>query len=199
MPARKDFLRQIVNRVLATESIPRQIADEIRQQIGRAEDKYKFHVFGGDIRGLAKYLQSNDFKSLLQFVKGSGRDAVEAFKKILLEAKNAYGDVDEVKEAIEKALQELEEAKGAKEEATVTITDINEVFEKLREHLKKEKPQFSISKSNNAIVVKAKSLEATISFDDERKTLRVTYTVKGEREVKHFEELIDLLKTLGKL
>ncbi len=199
MPARKDFLRQIVNRVLATESVPRQIADEIRQQIGRAEDKYKFHVFGGDIRGLAKYLQSDDFKSLLQFIKGAGKDSVEVFKKILLEARNAYSDVDEVKEAIEKILRELEGAKSAEEETSATVADIDEVFRRLKEYLEKEKLQFSISKSNNAIVIRARNLEATISFDDERKTVHITYTVKGKREIKQFEELINLLKTLGKL
>lgn len=199
MPARRDFLRQIVNRILATANVPHQVADEIKRQIGKAEEKYKFQAHGGDLRGLAAYLQSSEFKNLVQFVKSTSNDAVELLRKILVEAMNAYSDIDEVRQAIERTLQELEAPSTTGEKTVATITSIDEVLRSLEERLKREKLSFTISRSDSKIIVGDKGLEASISLDNERRGFHVVYTVRGEHETKSLEELVNFLKQLNKL
>ncbi|MCE4601834.1 MAG: hypothetical protein F7B18_01480 [Desulfurococcales archaeon] len=67
----KDFLRHIVNRVLAdyAEKVPSNVIDDIRKHIGRAEDRYRFTIFGGDPRKLAEYLDSEEWSDLMEYLK----------------------------------------------------------------------------------------------------------------------------------
>ncbi len=67
----KDFLRHIVNRVLSNyaEKVPANILDDIRKHIGRAEDKYRFTVFGGDPSKLVDYFNSDDWRDLVEYLR----------------------------------------------------------------------------------------------------------------------------------
>ncbi len=102
---RVDFLRHIVNRVLAEHSLPRQVIEDVRKSIGYAEEKYKFSAFGGDPRRLADYLRSRDFDDIVTLLRGA--KAEEVIVRILEEVKKRYSDYREVVEAAEARLREL--------------------------------------------------------------------------------------------
>ena len=102
---RVDFLRHIVNRVLAEHSLPRQVVEDVRKSIGYAEEKYKFSAFGGDPRRLADYLRSRDFDDVVTLLRGA--KAEEVLVKILEEVKKRYSEYREVVEAAEARLKEL--------------------------------------------------------------------------------------------
>jgi hypothetical protein len=63
----KDPLRHVINRVLAevTSRIPAPVLEDLRKAFSRAEDKYKFSIYGGNPLRLIDYLESEDFKDLL--------------------------------------------------------------------------------------------------------------------------------------
>ncbi len=105
---RIDFLRHIVNRVLASSKVSQQIIDDIKKAVGRAEDRFKFDAFSGDIRRLADYIRSRDFNDLVNILK-STPEGLDVLRRILEEAKKAYSDIPEVVEAIEQRLKELGE------------------------------------------------------------------------------------------
>jgi hypothetical protein len=67
----KDFLRHIANRIIAenTAKIPLPIISDIRKALGRAEDKYKFSLFGGDPSRLLDYLNSQEFQDLVELLR----------------------------------------------------------------------------------------------------------------------------------
>ncbi len=69
--ASKDFLRHIANRVIAknTAKIPLPVVSDIRKALGRAEDKFKFSVFGGDPSRLVDYLDSSEFQDLVELLR----------------------------------------------------------------------------------------------------------------------------------
>ncbi len=110
MGKRKDFLRHIVNYILASTDVPRQVAEDIKRLVGKAEDKYKFDAFSGNPQMLATYLRSADFDDVIAAARSdsSGR-AVKALKAILEEAMQAYADLSDVVSAIEQRLSELKD------------------------------------------------------------------------------------------
>jgi len=103
---RVDFLRHIVNRVLASSNVPQQLIEDVKKLIGRAEDRYKFDAFSGNVKNLAEYLRSTEFNDLINVMKSSP-GGLEILKKILEEAKKAYSDIPEIAEAIDKRLKEI--------------------------------------------------------------------------------------------
>ena len=114
MAKKLDFLRQIVNRVLAESKMPSQAVDDIRKQIAYAEERYKFSSFGGNVEKLADYILSKDFNTLIQSFKSA--NAIDELKKILNKAIEAYNDVPSVVEAIRRRLEEIEKLR--QEEST---------------------------------------------------------------------------------
>ncbi|MET1101707.1 MAG: hypothetical protein ABWW69_04435 [Pyrodictiaceae archaeon] len=106
MARKPDFLRQIVNRILAESRLPSQVVDDIRKQIAYAEERYKFSSFGGNVEKLADYILSKDFDTLIQSFKSA--NGIEELKRIMTKAMEAYKDVPSVVEAIEKRLKEIE-------------------------------------------------------------------------------------------
>ena len=105
---RIDFLRHIVNKVLASSKVSQQIIDDIKKSVGRAEDRFKFDAFSGDVRRLADYIRSKDFDDLVNILK-STPEGLDVLKRILEEAKKAYSDIPEIVEAIDQRLKELGE------------------------------------------------------------------------------------------
>lgn len=83
-----------------------QIIDDIKKAVGRAEDRFKFDAFSGDVRRLADYIKSRDFDDLVNLLK-STPEGLDVLRRILEEAKKAYSDIPEVVEAIEQRLKEL--------------------------------------------------------------------------------------------
>ena len=100
-------MRHIVNRVLAQHGseLPRQVIDDIRKFVSKAEEKYKFSAFGGDVNNLAKYINSKDFDDVVTIFKSTGR--MDILRKILEEARESYKDTVSVLNAINRRLQEL--------------------------------------------------------------------------------------------
>ncbi|ABM81062.1 hypothetical protein [Hyperthermus butylicus] len=175
---RIDFLRHIVNRILASPDAPRQYVDDIRKMIGRAEDKYRFNVFGGDVRRLADYLHSKDFDDLLTLVKtDKSGEALRILKKILEEARKAYSDIPEVIEAIEARLREIE--KGEKASVEELLEAAMSVLREL------EKKGFRLELKTDEKFIKITydgKLEAKLAYDQKRNSFILEYTVKSRQE-----------------
>jgi len=195
MPARKDFMRHIVNRVLASSKLPRQVVDDIRRAVGRAEDKYKFHAFGGDVRRLADYLRSRDFDDLVQLVRSvrteKGEEpTIEVLKRILLEAREAYKDIPEVVEAINERLKELEAEEAGEK------TPIELLYEALRE-LTKEGLSVELDKEKNLIRVSYDNkLRAEISYDESARMYSLEYSIKGSESYENVGDVKSRLRSL---
>ncbi|GEM_PF-722473 len=199
MPARKDFLRHIVNRVLANSNLPRQVIDDIRRMVGRAEDKYKFHAFGGDVRNLAEYLKSPEFNDLVSFLKNvrveKGEEhPIEVLKKILLEAREAYRDIPEVVAAIDEKLKELEG------EAAPRQSRIEALFSELKGFEEKYRVKVELEKDHNRIKISyGDKLNATVTFDEATSTYRLAYKIEDETTFETISELKSMLRRLLEL
>ncbi len=108
-----DFLRHIVNRELASSDIPPQVIEDIKRILGRAEDKYRFDAYGGDIRNLAKFLESSDFNDLVAVIKSSQTPTtVDIMIRILEKTKEIYSDYEDLVAIISKKINELKELKN---------------------------------------------------------------------------------------
>ncbi len=197
MAGRKDFLRHIVNRVLASSNLPRQVVDDIRKFVGRAEDKYKFNAFGGDVRKLADYLNSKDFDDLVTLVKGvkteKGEEpAVEVLKKILMEAREAYKDIPEVVEAVDRRLRELEgEAAPSKDRLEMlyrSLKDLEREGVKLRLDKEKHSVEITYGDKLRAIVKFSKKADA--------ETYVLEYSIKDEEVLDNISSVVDRVKAL---
>ena len=69
--ARRDFLRQIVNKVISESSgrISVSVMDDLKVKFARAEDKFGFSVFGGDPRRVADFLSSEDWADIVEYAR----------------------------------------------------------------------------------------------------------------------------------
>lgn len=107
--ARKDFLRNVVNTKLSINSdrLPASLIEDLREELGKAEDKYKFSVYGGDVRRLADYLSSPDFEKIVMLARA--HNALWILREILEDTMREYIDTPEIVEAARKRLETLEE------------------------------------------------------------------------------------------
>ena len=198
---RKDFLRHIVNRVLASPDTPRQLVDDIRRHVGRAEDRYKFHAFGGDVRRLADYLRSRDFDDLINVARSerSGK-GLEVLKKILEEAKKAYSDIPEVVAAIDERLKQIEELMRGAEAGAAEAEAREDPLARLESRLAGlRKLGVSIERSGDKIRLKMEVphgyMEASILYDREAGRYRVD--ARLEAEARRGEEVARLIERLA--
>ena len=84
----KDFLRHIAGSVIGdyAEKLPANIIDDIRSRLGRAEDKYRFTIYGGDPRRLVDYFRSSEWADLVEYVQNiHAEDLLKAILKNLAE------------------------------------------------------------------------------------------------------------------
>ena len=190
MKRRPDFLRNIVNRALADSTLPRQVVEEVRQQIGRAEDRYRFHSFGGEVERLAEYLMSEDFDQLILTLKSDrSGNGLRVLENILGEALQAYGDMPRVREAIEARLRQLQSG-------TLPATA---KLESLLAELKRAEKMGAIvrlDKRAGKLVVevpKMLKVEVTVNGSGE---LVATYTLQAEARHRSIAEAADLVNTL---
>jgi hypothetical protein len=135
--AKLDFLRHVANPVLATAMsnidsgkapITAKNADElkrlqqkaitvllnIKENIINGEIKYDFSVYGGNPANLAKYLESPEWRSLIELAFSELKDSPEALRLVkdallmlLSKASEAYSNCPEVVESCKKAIDDL--------------------------------------------------------------------------------------------
>jgi hypothetical protein len=134
-----DFLRNIVNPVLnmyIERGLPVKLASEVKRLIFQAESKYKFSVFGGDLRNLKLYLNSKEFSELVKILVESNYG--DMLVEILEKAKEAYSELEDLKLAIENALQSIVETSKRthrRDSEVVKLTKSN--IDKLAETIQK--------------------------------------------------------------
>lgn len=192
-PRRLDFLRHIVNRILAESGASRQLVDDIRRMVGRAEDKYKFNAFGGNVERLADYLRSRDFDDLVTLVRAdrSGQ-GIELLKRILEEAKKAYSDVPGVVEAIEARLSELESHETSKtKNKAATLYTVLKDLEKL-----KAKVEFDEERNEVQVTALDGKFTATVSYDEKSNAFTLVYRAEGTVELSSPSEVQEYLKKM---
>lgn len=88
----KDFLRHVVNHVLAeaADKMPVAVFNDLRASFSRGEDKYGFALFGGNPMRLLDYFASEDWRKLVDYVKNMNVEWV--LIKILDALYEAYKD-----------------------------------------------------------------------------------------------------------
>ena len=66
---RRDFLRQIVNKVISESSgkISASVMEDLKVRFARAEDKFSFSAFGGDPRRIADFLSSEEWADIVEY------------------------------------------------------------------------------------------------------------------------------------
>ncbi len=192
-----DFLRHIVNRVLAEYNLPRQIVEDVRKSIGYAEERYKFSAFGGDPRRLADYLRSRDFDDVVMILRGAKAD--EVLVKILEEAKKRYSEYREVVEAVEERLRELRGEVGEKPESKIGLAyNALRVLEEKGMEVKLED-----SKVKGLLAGGTAKVEITVEYDQAKRKYVMEYRLTGRADAettsKLYEiaaKLVDLAKSL---
>jgi len=118
--ARRDFLRQIVNKVVSESSgkISASVMEDFKVRFARAEDKFSFSVFGGDPRRIADFLSSEDWADIVEYAKNV--NVIWLLEAILKKLAEEYKD--DCPPIASKALETLDSLKGstiAKEEPTL--------------------------------------------------------------------------------
>lgn len=181
-----DFLRQIVNPILAKYSarLPRQVIDDIRRSIGRAEDRYKFSSYGGDISKLADYLRSRDFDEVISIVKGV--DAMNILVEILETAKDAYKEYLEVVKAIEERIEELKGKTTKEEERIDAALNVLKALEELGMSIKK--------KDNTIELTYQPYFEAKVTYDKNKKLFVLEYKLAGKLTAESAGTIYDIIK-----
>ncbi|HIC99549.1 MAG TPA: hypothetical protein EYP08_08005 [Pyrodictiaceae archaeon] len=182
-----DFLRQIVNPILAKYSVrlPRQVIDDVRKSIGRAEDRYKFSSYGGDIVKLADYLRSRDFDEVISIVKSA--DAMNILVEILETARDAYKEYPEVVKAVEERIEELKGKTTKEEERIDAALNVLKALEELG---------IAVKKKNNAIeLVYQPYFEGKVTYDKNKKLFVLEYKLAGKLAAESAGTIYDIVKT----
>lgn len=195
-----DFLRHIVNPILSEYSelwrervegakSLMQVIDEVRQLFYRAEDAYCFGIYGGDLRGLAKYLLSKDFDIVISVLKSA--KATEIAEKILEEAIKKYSEYPVVIEACKRRLSELR----SQEIYSQTIEeDWSRIVETIGREVEKSMPKAHITIGREVVNVKTNGFELLIMKTKDG--LKLDARVSISRECKSINELIEYLNKL---
>ncbi len=178
----KDFLRQIVNPTLLEFEIPAQVLIEIRKKLEAAENKYNFSAFGGDVKNLAKFLKSPEWKETVALFEAANAKA--ALIKILERAKEAYKDYEEVVKAIEEALKSLEQGKDV--EAVTKLEDLKKKVDEVLEN------KYPTRISENKVVIEGDKVEGWIEEDAGEYKMKIE--VRGRKVAAAWEEVEKVLK-----
>jgi len=116
----RDPLRHVINRVLSetAKKIPVSVFNDIKKALGRAEDKFRFSIYGGNPLNIVSYLESEDFRDLVNTAYSLQVDWV--IKEILAALVDEYRvSCRRIAEKAEEALKQVEEGKpAAREELT---------------------------------------------------------------------------------
>ncbi len=134
----KDFIRNIANHVLseAAGKLPLNVFNEIKNRIARAEDKYRFTIYGGDPRRLVDYLDSDEWRELAAYAKNLNADWVLAriLEKLIDEYKESCPIVSEkAREVLDKLRAEKRERHRIAPEAVMRMLKMHGYKAELRE------------------------------------------------------------------
>ena len=185
MAARLDFLRHIVNRILAErKDMPRQVDSDVRKFVGRAEDKYHFSMYGGDPSRLAEYLLSPDFEDLVNLLKGAG--LIEVAEEILEKTIENYKECPEVVRAAEMRLKQIREGGVEGSDEALIIRRIAEQVAPLRARVSEADHGVRIAVNGSRIIIHA----------EPGGTYRLGFELRGEVTAKDREDLRDKLRML---
>ena len=190
MSAKKvDFLRHIVNYVLASKmDIAKQVADDIRKMIEKAEEKYKFSAFGGDVKKLVDYLRSPDFDELVKFLKDAGK--IDLVDEILRLAKEKYKDIPEIVEAIDARLQAL--GKEKKE-----LKEVEEAFDKITSLVG---DRAIVERIGTTLSITIRGLgRVIVSYDPVDKSYNLDLEITGSKKKLSLSTIIDVIEALLRL
>jgi hypothetical protein len=157
----KDFLRNIVNPILneyVEKGFPAKLASEIKRLVFQAESKYKFSVFGGDAHNLKLYLNSKEFSELVSTLVESGYGNV--LVEILEKAREAYSELEDLKLAIESALQYVVEAQSRSRRRLGEIVELNKNISELAETIRRRTGASSVE-------IKKRTIKLTINENTE--------------------------------
>ena len=190
MSAKKvDFLRHIVNYVLASKmDVAKQVADDVRKMIEKAEEKYKFSAFGGDIKKLVDYLRSPDFDELVKFLKDAGK--IDLIDEILRLAKEKYKDIPEIVEAIDARLQAL--GKEKKE-----LKEVEEAFDKITSVVG---DRAIVERIGTTLSITIRGLgRVIVSYDPVDKSYNLDLEITGSKKKLSLNTIIDVIETLLRL
>jgi hypothetical protein len=153
--ARRDFLRQIVNKVVSESSgkISASVMEDFKIRFARAEDKFSFSVFGGDPRRIADFLSSEDWADIVEYARNV--NVLWLLEDILRKLAEEYRD--DCPSIASKALETLDSlSKGstvAEEELTLDSIvrklkfygfKVNVIKEDGREHAEIEQPLLKV-------------------------------------------------------
>jgi len=138
-----DFLRHIANplidKYVEEGKLSPRDAIEVKKALYRAEEKYKFSIYGGSPLNLARYFESKDFEELIQLLKSM--NIVELLFDLLGKIEEAYPEykelIDKTREVKEKYLSKplVETSRQEEEKKCIEIDDLVKLVE---EYLKPE-------------------------------------------------------------
>ena len=182
----KDFLRHIASSVIGdyAEKLPANVIDDIRSRLGRAEDKYRFTIYGGDPGKLVDYFKSNEWADLVEYVQNIHAEGLlkTILRNLAEEYRNACPSVaEEASRILEKGFQKALEHR-------ITLDNVYRA-------LKYTGYKVSLDNKNAMITLEAPGVTASIQVVDGR----IVYTMckKGgastiEAFLSRFEKLREL-------
>lgn len=183
----KDFVRHIVNAVLAEEgnNLSPRIIQEISGLFAHYEEKYRFSIYGGDIVNLAKFFSSSDFKEVVSIFRSN--NVIHLLEKILAKSLEEYGDLSIVKNSILEACERFELSCGEG-----VAVDSHTVIE---EYIKRKIPDSAVAlKKNRAfttILVESPTIRLDIKLYKSSSRIRLVIDRKLEKGTPEIYEVID--------
>lgn len=85
---KKDFIRHIANRVIVESSgkIPVNVIEELKSKMAKAEDKFKFSIYGGNPLKLVDFFSSEEWADIVEYARNINVEwLLEAILKKLIE------------------------------------------------------------------------------------------------------------------
>jgi hypothetical protein len=184
---KKDFIRNIANKVLADalDKIPASAMSELRKRLGRAEDKHRFTIFGGNPANLEKYLKSGEWKDLVDYAEKT--NVVWVLRRILEEALKEYeANCPQVAKTIREELEKLESReKGETQEIT-----LDSVYRMLK--FSGYKVEFS---KEDEIIVDEPNIKVTLTV----KSGKIDYTICKSGKVGSVEALLAKIEKIREI
>lgn len=93
----RDFVRHIFNIVVAesSEALPLKTIEMLKERMARAEDKYKFSIYGGNPAKLIDFFSSEDWVDIVKMARGSRALAIleRSLNRLIESYKDSCPDV----------------------------------------------------------------------------------------------------------
>ncbi|MCE4612605.1 MAG: hypothetical protein F7C07_02085 [Desulfurococcales archaeon] len=182
----RDFLRHIVNRVLALNinKIPRGLADDVRTSIGRAEDKYKFSLISGDPMRLLDYFKSEEWWDLVDMVKNT--NLTWLLEQVLKELADKYSSSCE---PVAKKALELVSLIKDKESQTPRRLSLDYVVRALKYS------GYQVSLKEGVAIVEEPYVKVELTVKDDN----IVYTICREGKAKTIEAFMARLEKIREI